>query len=61
MDQGSITWGVRMALQWAGVALAARGYGDETLWQAVGGALLTAGGAAWSWRARKAQIATVPG
>ena len=57
---GSALWAVRMVLQWAGVALAARGYGDEALWQAVGGALMTAGGAALSWRARKAQIAAEP-
>jgi hypothetical protein len=49
-----------MAMQWAGVALAARGYGDEALWQAVGGALLTIGGAVWSWHSRKAQIAMEP-
>lgn len=57
---GSALWAARMALQWAGVALAARGYGDEALWQAVGGALLTAGGAAWSWRSRQAQLAADP-
>lgn len=60
MDAGSIGWLVRMALQWAGVALAARGYGDEALWQGVSGALMTIGGAMWSWRARAAQIAMEP-
>lgn len=44
---------VRLAIQYAGVALAARGYGDEALWQAIGGALLTAAGATWSWFATR--------
>ena len=57
MDTGSTAWLARMALQWAGAAMAARGYGDEALWQAVGGALMAASGALWSWRARRAQLA----
>lgn len=60
MDTGSATWLARMVLQWAGAAMAARGFGDEALWQAVGGALMAAGGAFWSWRARQAQIAMEP-
>lgn len=35
MDMGSTAWLARMAMQWAGAALAARGVGDEALWQAV--------------------------
>lgn len=57
---GSLAWALRMGLQWGGVWLAAAGYGDEALWQALGGSLLTIGGAVWSWRARKAQKAEVP-
>jgi hypothetical protein len=60
MDMGSAAWVARMALQWAGAALAARGVGDEALWQAVGGALMTLGGAVWSWNARRKQIAMEP-
>ena len=44
---------VRLGIQWAGVALAARGYGDAELWQAIGGALITAAGATWSWYATR--------
>lgn len=57
---GGALWAARMVIQWGGAALAAQGYGDDAMWQAVGGAVLTAGGAVWSWRARKAQIASVP-
>ena len=57
---GSALWAARMVMQWAGVALAARGYGDEALWQAVFGAVLTIGGAVWSYAARKRQIAMEP-
>lgn len=53
---GSAQWAARMLLQWAGAALAARGYGDDALWQAIGGAVITAVGAAWSWHARKARL-----
>lgn len=60
MDTGTTAWMARMAIQWAGAALAARGLGDEALWQAVGGALITAAGAAWSWNARRRQIAMEP-
>lgn len=57
---GSALWAARMVMQWAGVALAARGYGDEALWRAVSGAVLTLGGAVWSYTARKRQIAMEP-
>lgn len=60
MTTSSPAWLARMALQWAGAALAARGYGDEALWQAIGGALMAGVGAVWSWQARKAQIAMEP-
>ncbi len=57
---GEVQWLVRMVMQWAGAALAAQGWGDDALWQAVGGALVTLAGAVWSYRARKAQIAMEP-
>ena len=60
MDHGSAAWLARMALQWAGAAMAARGFGDEGLWSALSGALMAAGGAVWSWHSRKSQIAMVP-
>lgn len=60
MDAGSAAWMARMALQWIGAAMAARGFGDEGLWSALSGAVLAAGGALWSWQSRKAQIAMDP-
>lgn len=52
MDQAM--WLARMALLHGGGWLAARGYGDAALWEALAG-IVTAGiGAVWSWRARKA-------
>lgn len=57
---GDVQWLARMVIQWGGAALAARGYGDDALWQELGGALITAVGAAWSYRARKAQLAAEP-
>ena len=44
---------VRLAIQYAGIYLASQGYGDAELWQAIGGALITAAGATWSWYATR--------
>ncbi len=57
---GEVTWLLRMALQWAGAALAARGIGDDALWQAVGGSVIGLGGAVWSYRSRQQQINMEP-
>lgn len=51
MDQAM--WLARMLGMQAGAALAARGIGDEALWEAVLGGLLAIGNAVWSWQARK--------
>jgi hypothetical protein len=53
-------WLARIALLNAGGWLTARGIGDAPLWEAVAGALITAGAAAWSWYARKRALAVVP-
>ena len=53
-------WLARVMLLNAGGWLAARGFGDAALWEAVAGALLTAGAAVWSWYARKRALASVP-
>jgi hypothetical protein len=58
MDQA--LWLVRITLLQAGSVLAARGIGDETLWQAVTGAIISSGAAFWSWRARQAALAAEP-
>lgn len=57
---GSALWAARMALMAVGNMLVARGLVDaETVTGVVGG-ILAIGGALWSWRARKAQIAAMP-
>lgn len=53
-------WLARIALLNAGGWLTARGIGDAPLWEAVAGALITAGAAVWSWYARKRALAEVP-
>ena len=51
--KAQLAWGGRMALQWAGVALATRGIGDAALWEAVSGFIISLSGALWSYRARR--------
>lgn len=58
MDQAM--WLARVLLLNAGGWLAARGVGDAALWEAVAGAIITAGAAVWSWYARKRALAAVP-
>lgn len=62
--RGAALWAARMLLLWFGGWLAARGIGDAELWDGLAhvlsGALVAAGGALWSWRARRAQIAAEP-
>ncbi len=53
-------WLARVLLLNAGGWLAARGFGDAALWEAVAGAAITAGAAAWSWYARKQALAALP-
>jgi hypothetical protein len=55
-----VMWFARVALLNAGGWLAARGVGDAALWEALAGALVTAGAATWSWYARKRALASVP-
>jgi hypothetical protein len=57
---GAALWAVRMAVISGGSVLTARGFGDAGVWEAVAGAVVALGGAVWSWRARKQQLATVP-
>ena len=58
--RGAVLWALRMGLTTGGGWLASRGYGDAGLWDALGGAVLAAIGAVWSWRARKAALAAEP-
>lgn len=58
MDQAM--WLARILLMQAGAFLAARGIGDEALWQAVAGGILAIGTAVWSYIARRQALATVP-
>lgn len=51
--QGTVLMFVRLGIQWAGGALAVRGIGDDALWQAVGGGVITAAGALWSYMERR--------
>jgi hypothetical protein len=53
-------WAMRMALVAAGAVLAKQGVGDAAMWEAIGGAVVAAAGAVWSWRARQKALATVP-
>ena len=60
MDMGSMGWALRMGMQWGGVWLAARGYGDEQMWAKLSPLLLSAAGLLWSWLARRKQIRMEP-
>ena len=57
---GVALWAARMALTSGGGWLAARGYGDAELWQSLAGAIMGVGGAAWSFFARRRQLAAAP-
>lgn len=61
---GAALWAVRMLLLVLGGWLSARGIGDRELWGDVAntaaGPIVMIGGAFWSYRARKAQLAHMP-
>ena len=56
----NVFWLARMALVAGGAAAASAGHGDAALWEAVTGGALAAGGAVWSYIARRKALATVP-
>jgi hypothetical protein len=62
--RGVALWAVRMGLLWLGGYLTASGVGDAALWSGVAdqlaGLLVMAAASVWSYRARKAQLASVP-
>ena len=51
MDQG--LWLLRVLLMSGGSALASRGIGDATLWEAITGGVVALAGAGWSYHARR--------
>lgn len=53
-------WAVRMAGIQGGAILAAKGYGDEALWEGVTGVLALAVSTAWSWCARRQALKAAP-
>lgn len=57
---GSALWAARMILMAAGNMLVARGVVDAEALAGIVGGVLAIGGALWSWRARKAQLAEMP-
>ncbi len=53
-------WLARVVLLAGGGALTARGIGDAPMWEALTGAIISAGAAVWSWYARKKALAALP-
>ncbi len=53
-------WLARVVLLAGGGALTARGIGDAPMWEALTGAIISAGAAVWSWYARKQALAALP-
>lgn len=56
----SMLWLIRMVLMNGGTYLAARGYGDAALWEAIAGGVAAIAGAIWSFFARQQALAAPP-